>query len=104
MSTFIMFGKYTAEGFTNMSQERTGKIVEIIKKRNGNILKMFAILGEYDLLFLVDFQNTKTAMQTSVEIAHYSGINFSTSPALPVEMFDELMGGGFFSDWKSPQS
>jgi len=38
MSTFIMFGKYTAEGFTNMSQERTGKIVEIIKKRNGDIL------------------------------------------------------------------
>ena len=104
MSTFIMFGKYTAEGFTNMSQERTEKIVEIIKKRNGNILKMFAILGDYDLLFLVDFQNTKTAMQTSVEISHYSGISFSTSPALPVKMFDELMGGGFFSDWKSPQS
>ena len=65
---------------------------------------MYAILGEYDLVFLVDFQNTKTAMKTSVEIAHYSGINFSTSPALPVEMFDELMGGGFFSDWETPQS
>ena len=77
---------------------------EIIKKHNGEIHKMYAILGEYDLVFLVDFQNTKTAMQTSVEIAHYSGINFSTSPALPVEMFDELMGGGFFSDWETPQS
>ena len=76
----------------------------IIKKYNGEIHRMYAILGEYDLVFLVDFQNTKTAMQTSVEISHYSGISFSTSPALPVEMFDELMGGGVFSDWKSPQS
>ena len=104
MSTFIMFGKYTANGFTKMSEKRTEKIVEIIKVHKGNIHNMFAILGEYDLVFLVDFQNTKTAMQASVEIAQYSGINFSTSPALPVEMFDEIMCGGFFSDWDSPQS
>ena len=104
MSTFIMFGKYTSEGFNNISQERTGKIAEIIKKHDGEIHKMYAILGEYDLVFLIDFQNSKTAMQASVALRKFSGINFTTSPALPVEMFDELMGGGFYSDWESPQS
>ncbi|HJL78462.1 MAG TPA: GYD domain-containing protein [Candidatus Marinimicrobia bacterium] len=104
MSTFIMFGKYTPDGFNNMSQERTKKIMNIIKKHTGEINKMYAILGEYDLVFLVDFPNTKVAMQASVALSKYSGINFTTSPALPVEMFDELIGGGFFSDWESPQS
>jgi len=61
-------------------------------------------LGEDDLVFLVDFQNTKTAVQTSVAISKYSSINFTTSPALPVEMFDELIGGGLFADWDAPQS
>ncbi len=98
MSTYIMFGKYTAEGFAQMSPERTEKVIDIIKKHKGEIHKMFAILGQFDLIFMVDFPNTESAVHASVTISKYSGINFTTSPALPVEMFDELISGNLLVD------
>lgn len=93
MSTYIMFGKYTAEGFANMSPERTEKVMEIIKDHDGEIQKLYATLGQFDLLFLVDFPSTEEAVHASISISKFSGINFTTAPALPIEMFDKLISG-----------
>ena len=91
MSTYIMFGKYTTEGFANMSPERTEKIIDIINDHEGEIHKMYATLGQFDLLFLVDFPSNEKAVHASITVSKYSGISFTTSPALPVEMFDEMI-------------
>jgi len=98
MSTYIMFGKYTAEGFAKMSPERTEKIIEFIKEHEGEIHKMYAILGQFDLLFMVDFPSTEKAVHASLTVSKYSGITFSTSPALPVEMFDDMINGDLLVD------
>uniref|UniRef100_A0A7C4NU78 GYD domain-containing protein n=1 Tax=Thermodesulfobacterium geofontis TaxID=1295609 RepID=A0A7C4NU78_9BACT len=52
---------------------------------------MFALLGDYDLAFVLDFPGIKEAMATSVEIAKTTGISFKTLPAITVEEFDELV-------------
>ena len=59
---------------------------------SGRVRDMYALLGEYDLVFIVDFPNMTDAMRASVVLGHSSGITFSTSAAIPVEEFDQIVG------------
>ncbi|GAB4545240.1 MAG: hypothetical protein Fur0020_14370 [Thermodesulfovibrionia bacterium] len=93
MATFFMFGKYTLEGIKGMSGARTKKIVDIIKKAGGEVRSMHALLGEKDLVFIVDFPSNEEAIKASVAITKLTGIGFTTSPAITVEEFDRLTSG-----------
>ena len=101
MSTYFMFGKYSSSGFGNMSKERTERIIQIVENFGGKVEKIFALLGEYDLVFIAHFPNMQMAMQVSIAMSKYSGITFTTSPAVPVEMFDELISNELFLDSNS---
>jgi len=90
MATFFMFGKYTLEGIKGMSTTRTKKIVNIIKKSRGKVKSMHALLGDNDLVFIVDFPGNEEAIKASVAITKLTGIAFTTSPAVTVEEFDRL--------------
>ena len=90
MGTFFMFGNYTSESLKSMSVERTELVKNEIKKLKGEVNAMHALLGQYDLLFCVNFPGIEEAMKASVEISRITGISFVTYPAIPVETFDEL--------------
>jgi uncharacterized protein with GYD domain len=90
MATFFMFGKYTLEGIKGMSSARTKKIINIIKKSRGEVKSMHALLGDNDLVFIVDFPGNEEAIKASVAITKLTGIAFTTSPAVTVEEFDKL--------------
>jgi uncharacterized protein with GYD domain len=92
MATFLMFGKYTAEGVKGISSQRTKQAADLIKKQGGQVKGMYAMLGMADLLLIVDLPGVETAIQTSVALGQMTGINFCTSPAVPVEEFDKLVG------------
>jgi uncharacterized protein with GYD domain len=91
MATFFMFGKYTLEGIKGMSAARTKKIIRIIKKAGGEVRSMHALLGEKDLVFIVDFPGNEEAIKASVAITKLTGIAFTTSPAVTVEEFDRIV-------------
>ncbi|MGQ9687513.1 MAG: GYD domain-containing protein [Desulfobaccales bacterium] len=91
MAAFVMFGKYSADAVKKISAERTQKTVTLAKKFKGEIKGMYALLGEYDLLFLVDFPGPEQVMQFSVSLTKLTGIAFTTAPAVPVAEFDKLM-------------
>jgi uncharacterized protein with GYD domain len=91
MATFLIFGKYSRKAVEKISPERTGKSMELAKKFNGDIKDMFALLGEYDLLFVTEFPAMEKAMQFSVALAKLTGIGFTTCPAVSVAEFDKLM-------------
>jgi uncharacterized protein with GYD domain len=92
MATFLMFGKYSAEGVKGISSQRTKKAVDLIKKQKGQVKGMYAMLGMADLLLIVDLPGIEAAMQTSVALGKMTGISFCTSPAMTVEEFDKLIG------------
>lgn len=92
MATYVMVGKYTAGSFEGMSSERTAKVVEQIKGFGGTVNAMYALLGQNDLLFIVDFPSTTVAMKASVAINKATSISFTTSPAVSVEEFDAMLG------------
>ncbi len=91
MATFFMFGKYSAEGLKGISAERTDKALDLVKKFGGELKSMHSLLGEIDLVFIVDFPSVEQVMKASVALAKLTGISFSTAPAVTVEEFDKMM-------------
>ena len=92
MPIFMMFGKYSSESLKGISSERTDQAVNAIKKHGGKVISMYAVLGEHDLVFTLDFPDAEKAMATSVELNRLTGISFTTSPVVEVEKFDKLVG------------
>ena len=92
MSIFLMFGRYSSEAVKNISTDRTEKSREVIRKNGGKIISMYAVMGEHDLVFTVDFPDANKAVATSVALYKLTGIHFTTSPVVDVEQFDKLIG------------
>jgi len=93
MATFFMFGKYSVEGVKGISSKRTEEAVSLLKKYKGEVKGMYALLGEKDLVFIVNFPGTEQAIKASVALNKLTGIGFTTYPAVTVEEFDKLMAG-----------
>jgi uncharacterized protein with GYD domain len=91
MPIFMMFGKYTGDSLKNVSEQRTKKAVKIIEKNGGKVISMYAVMGEHDLVFTLDFPDSEKAMSASIVLTMLTGISFSTSPVVEVEKFDHLM-------------
>ena len=92
MPIFMFFGKYSSESLKGISSERTDRAVNLIKKHGGKVISMYAVLGEHDLVFTLDFPDAEKAMATSVELNKLTGISFTTSPVVEVEKFDKIVG------------
>lgn len=91
MATFFLFGKYSVKALKDLSSDRTKKAEALIEKFGGRVHSMYALFGEKDLVFIVDFPSPQDAMKASVALTKLTGISFSTSEALTVDEFDKLM-------------
>ena len=91
MATFFMFGNYSQESLKQISAERTDEAIAVIEKHGGKFIAGYALLGDKDLVLLVDLPNTEQAMKTSVALSKLLGIGFTTSPAVTFETFDKLI-------------
>ena len=87
-----MFGNYNAEAVKGISINRTEQAAETVRELGGTVNGMYALLGEYDLLFCVEFPDVETAMKASVALTKLTGISFHSCPAVKVETFDRLTG------------
>jgi uncharacterized protein with GYD domain len=91
MATYLMFGKYSLEAVKAISAKRTDKTIALIKQNGGELKAGYALLGDIDLVLIVDLPDTEGAMKTSVALSKLLGISFSTVPAVNVADFDKLM-------------
>jgi uncharacterized protein with GYD domain len=91
MPTFVMFGKYSIQAVKEISVLRTAKANAVIEDLGGEIEAGYALLGEIDLLLIVNLPGANEAMQASAELTKLLGIAFTTSPAVTVEEFDHLI-------------
>jgi uncharacterized protein with GYD domain len=92
MSTYLLFGKYSMEAVKGISAERTEESMALIKENGGEFKGGYALLGDIDLVLIVDMPDTEHAMKTSAALSNLLGISFSTAPAVSVENFDKFMG------------
>ena len=92
MAKYLMLGKYSSEAIKGIASDRTKKVTGIIEKAGGKVESMMALLGRYDLAFIVNYPDNKSVFKAAVEIARATGIGFLSSPAITVEEFDKLAG------------
>ena len=90
MATFFMFGKYSAGAIKDISAKRTEKADSLIEKYGGTVKSAYALLGDYDLVLIVDLPGVEEAMKASIAVSKLTGISFSSSQAVPVADFDKL--------------
>ncbi|MEN8244483.1 MAG: GYD domain-containing protein [Thermodesulfobacteriota bacterium] len=90
MATFFMFGKYNAKAVESISISRTEQAMVTVRELGGEVNGMYALLGEYDLLFCVELPDVEQAMKASVALTKLTGISFNSCPAVKVETFDRL--------------
>ena len=93
MATFFLFGKYTVEALNAISNERTAAAADLVKELRGEIKAMYALLGVHDVVIIVEMPDLEQAMQASVALTRLTGISFTTSPAIAVDKFDNLVKG-----------
>ena len=92
MSTYLMFGRYSMEAVKDISAERTEESMALIRENGGEFKGGYALLGDIDLVLIVEMPDTEHAMKTSAALSKLLGISFSTAPAVSVEDFDKFMG------------
>ena len=90
MSTYVLLGKYSPNALKKISNERTAKAINLIKKLGGKVHSMHALLGDYDLVFIVDFPGNTQAMEASLALFKLTEISFKTLPAIEIKAFDKL--------------
>jgi len=91
MPIFMMFGKYNTDSLKEASAHRTKKVLKIIEKNEGKVISMYAVMGEHDLVFTLNFPDEEKALSASMALNMLTGISFSTSPVVEVEKFDRLI-------------
>lgn len=92
MATYVMFGKYSLDGMRGISAKRSDEARALVKKHGGEVKAVYALLGEIDLIAIVELPDTARAMQTSAGLTKLLGVEFTTAPAVTLEEFDKLMG------------
>ena len=91
MAKFLMLGKYSTDAVKGITADRTNKVAAVIEKTGGKVNAMYALLGSYDLAFVVELPGIQDVMKVSVAITKMTDIGFTTFPAIPVDEFDKIM-------------
>ena len=91
MSTYLMFGKYSMDAVKAVSPKRTERALALIKQNGGELVSGYALLGDTDLLLIVNFADMHNAMKTSVALSKLLSVSFSTVPAVSMADFDKLL-------------
>ena len=91
MATFFMFGTYGKESIRGISAARTKKAEALIKKLGGKVNAAYGLLGEKDLVLIVDLPGVEELTKASIGLARLTGISFSSMQAIPVDQFDKLV-------------
>ena len=65
--------------------------LEMAEQRGGEIKAAYALLGDVDLVAIVELPDTARAMQTSAALSKLLGADFTTAPAVTADEFDKLM-------------
>ncbi len=90
MASYLLFGRYSQEGMKGVSPDRTVRATALVKSNGGTVKAGYMLLGEVDIVLVVDLPDTEAAMKVSMGLSKLLGVAFTTSPAITVEEFDKL--------------
>lgn len=104
MQTYFLLGRYTPDSIRAVSPERTKIVVSTIEEFNGHIIGLYALLGEFDLVFIVNLPGNREAMDASVRLFQRTGISFRTLPAISADRFDASIEKALAAMWPAAEN
>lgn len=90
MAKFIMFGRFYRDAFEDIGVDRTEEAVEIIAKAGGELIATYTLLGEIEVVLVLDLPDVQTALKVSVELGKLIKMSFTTQPAFSAEESSRL--------------
>src|SRR2546426_9755765 len=72
MPVYVSLVKFTREGITTMKDQgiaRSDTVKKNIEGLGGRLIAAYYCLGQYDVVAILEFPDTKTAMKAAVRIA-----------------------------------
>jgi len=88
-----MFGNYSQDSIKKISSKRTEEARDLVQNYGGEIKSGYALLGNIDIVLIVELPDADQAMKTSVALSKMLGVSFTTAPAVSMDGFDKLMEG-----------
>ena len=94
MPVYVSLVKFTREGIMTMKDQgisRSDKVKKNIEELGGKLLNAYYCLGEYDVVAILDFPDSKTAMKAAVKNASLGHISITTMPAVTRDEWAKLL-------------
>lgn len=92
METYVILATLTEKGRADIDgiAKRRQKNIEELKKNGINIIADFALMGEYDFLYVVEAPDNKTMLQQLVHDTSGGTLIFKTMLAMPLDQFESI--------------
>ena len=93
MSTYVTLWKYTRDGLMDMKNtpDRCEVVKKIINEAGGKLLSIYGLIGEYDVITLMEMPDEKVAASTILKICSKGRITAQTMTALSIDDFIKIV-------------
>lgn len=89
MPAYVTLWKYTRDGLMDMKNtpNRYEAVKKIISNAGGKLLSIYGLVGEYDVVTIMELPDEKVAAATILKICSKGRITSQTMTAIPIEDF-----------------
>ena len=92
MATYAILATLTRSGAEDIKgiAERRSKNIEDLKQAGIRIVADYALMGQYDFLYIVEAPDNVSVLKQIIKDASVGTLQFQTLPAVPMEEFVAL--------------
>jgi uncharacterized protein with GYD domain len=90
MPTYVTLFRYSSEGFKHLNEEGRQQQIRRIEAHGGQVKDAYGLMGEWDVLFITEFPDEKSAMSALVTTCQSGMGTTQTMTALPWADFVQL--------------
>ena len=89
MPLYVTLWKYTKDGLVDIkyTTDRYKVVNEIIKSHGGRVVNGYGLIGEYDVMTIVELPDEKALVSSILKICSKGRVTSQTLTALPMEDF-----------------
>jgi uncharacterized protein with GYD domain len=94
MATYILLLTLTPEGqmFAHRHADYLLEVANSIEMEGARTLGLYAVLGQYDFVTLVEASNNETMARFSIELGVKAGVHVTTLPVIPAGRLEPAQG------------
>jgi uncharacterized protein with GYD domain len=93
MASYVMLFHYTHQGLEHVKQspDRVDALKKTFDRHGAKIKDFYALLGQYDSIFIVEAPNDETVAQLALYVAEQGNVRIETHRAFTEAEFRKLL-------------